>query len=414
VGRDTDLAKGAGSELAALTLRLESLRSLLAAGAGTTEIDAEIAAALDQVRDARKRIEEERGTSRATELQDAYARLETVLQQLPEGVMIVDGDGELLLANRRAEELLGRSSNEIAGSLRERSWTLGAAGVGVEEPATDVLGRVATGDHTLDGRFRYRKPDGDEVIVEATATPVHAEVGVPSVVMTFQDVTARERRERAERDFVTNAAHELQTPIAAIAGAVEVLQAGAKHDAVDRDHFLAHVEAACRRLERLTRALLVLARAQTRDEAPRRELIAVGPLLESVAESIAGQSEVEVQCAQDLAVIANRPLLEQALENLAQNALKHTRGLVVLAGGREDGIVVIRVRDSGSGIPAAERERVFERFYRADDLRTDGFGLGLAIVSEAVAALDGELEVDTSSTGTAVSIKLPAAKLIQP
>ena len=401
------------SELTALVRRLESIRSRLPKEADPVALDAEIAAALDEVREGRKRFEE-RIDARTRALRESYARLETVLQQLPEGALIINASGKLELANRRAEELLGRTFDEIDASLRERTWMLGADATGPEQPVRDVLERVAVGARSLGGRFRYVNPKGEKLMLEASAAPVRTEAGVTSVVMTFQDVTARERRERAERDFVTNAAHELQTPIAAISSAVDVLQAGAKRRASDRDHFLSHVEAACRRLERLTRALLVLARAQMRAEAPRRELIAVGPLLESIARGLSTDSTLEVRCDADLAVIANRPLLEQALESLGQNALKHAEGPIMFAGGRESGAVVIRVHDAGNGIPVVDRDRIFERFYRASDSPVEGFGLGLAIVSEAIAALDGELDLDTSPDGTAITIRLPAATLLQP
>jgi two-component system sensor histidine kinase TctE len=222
----------------------------------------------------------------------------------------------------------------------------------------------------------------------------------------------RERRERAERDFITNAAHELQTPLAAITSAIEVLQAGAKDDGIDRDRFLAHIEAACRRLDRLTRALLVLARAQTRDELPRREVIPLEPLFRSIAASFPRDAQVVVDCPHDIAVIANRPLLEQAIANLGHNAVKHSRGPVVFFGSTAEGRVTIEVRDSGPGIAVAERELVFRRFYRRDDSTRDGFGLGLAIVAESVKALEGELELDTSAKGTRVVIRLPSARIV--
>ena len=221
-----------------------------------------------------------------------------------------------------------------------------------------------------------------------------------------------ERRERAERDFVTNAAHELQTPLAAITSAIEVLQAGAKDDPIERDRFLAHIEASCRRLDRLTRALLVLARAQTRDEVPRREVIPLEPLFRSIAASFPREADVVVECARDVAVIANRPLLEQAIANLGHNAVKHGRGTVVFAGSRAEGRVAIEVRDAGPGIALVERDLVFRRFYRHDDATRDGFGLGLAIVAESVEALDGELELDTSAQGTRVVIRLPSARIV--
>lgn len=225
------------------------------------------------------------------------------------------------------------------------------------------------------------------------------------------DVTAHEQRERAERDFVTNAAHELQTPIAAITSGVQVLQAGAKENEADRDRFLAHIEAACARLDRLTRALLVLARAQAGHEDPRAELVELEPLLQSVAAALPPGAQVDVTCSPGLAVVANRALLEQSLVNLGLNAVKYTTGRVLLAAERDSGRVVLEVRDEGTGIDADERQRVFERFYRGTDA-DDGFGLGLAIVAEAVKAIKGELQLDSTKAGTGVSIRLPGATIV--
>lgn len=225
------------------------------------------------------------------------------------------------------------------------------------------------------------------------------------------DVTAQEQRERAERDFVTNAAHELQTPIAAITSGVQVLQAGAKENEADRDRFLAHIEAACARLDRLTRALLVLARAQAGHEDPRAELVEIEPLLQSVAAALPPGAQVDVTCSPGLAVVANRALLEQSLVNLGLNAVKYTTGRVLLAAERDSGRVLLEVRDEGAGIDADERHRVFERFYRGTDAG-DGFGLGLAIVAEAVKAINGELQVDVTKGGTGVSIRLPGATIV--
>jgi signal transduction histidine kinase len=109
-------------------------------------------------------------------------------------------------------------------------------------------------------------------------------------------------------------------------------------------------------------------------------------------------------------VIANRPLLEQAIVNLGENAAKHGSSRVVLAGRPVDGDVAIEVRDGGPGIPVEDRQRLFGRFVRGDTT-APGFGLGLAIVREAVDALDGELVLETNSVGTRVSIVLPGARV---
>ena len=339
---------------------------------------------------------ETRIADRTRALETTSSMLQTVLHELPQGVVIVGSDGKIELANRRAEELLGQSLEELQTSPGSGS-----------APATLVraLLDVPAGETR---RLELEHGDGGWTVLEARLATVDEAAGDAKIV-TFDDVTARERRERTERDFVANAAHELQTPIAAIASAVDVLQAGAKERPEDRDRFLLHVERASERLGKLTRALLVLARAQSRAERPRSEVIALAPLLESVAGSL-GVRDVRVECRPDVAVIANRALLEQALSNLGQNAVKYTDGEVVLAAGRNNGRVTIDVVDRGPGIPAADRAHVFERFYRAEGDR-QGFGLGLSIVHAAVEALGGELELDSGAQGTRVSIELPGARV---
>lgn len=321
----------------------------------------------------------------------------SVLYELPSCVLIFDAEGELQLVTRRAEELLGLTFDEIAAAVHDS---------GPLKPGATLVSKLVSSGRTDPIRLGLERPGESRAEIEGSVT----RVGQRTIV-SLEDVSARERRERAERDFVTNAAHELQTPLAAITSAVQVLQAGAKEDVADRDRFLAHVEEACGRLERLARALLVLARAQTGVERPRQEIVPVAALLSSVADELAPGRKVDVDCAADVAVLANRPLLEQALANLGQNAAKHSQGPIVLAGARSDESVRIQVRDSGGGINQADRERLFERFYRGG-APEHGFGLGLSIVAEAVKAIDGELELETSKFGTNVSIRLPGARIV--
>jgi PAS domain S-box-containing protein len=334
---------------------------------------------------------EARIESRTHEVEQASAQLAAVLRELPEGVVIVGPDGEVQLANTRAQELLEGVPDALAA---------------------EAVKRALRGEGTAHARAEVER-GGERLLIEYASTPVRDARGeVVAAVLTFQDIAERELRERAQRDFVTNAAHELQTPLAAIASAVEVLKAGAKHEAKTRDRFLDHIDNAVQRLDRLTRALLVLARAQSRDELPRREMIPLRPLLESVASALRPATvPVLVACPAEIAVIANRPLLEQALVNLGGNALKHSRGRVVLSARRQKSLVLIEVADSGPGIPPSERKRVFDRFYRGGEREGDGFGLGLAIVRDAVVALSGELELESSTDGTRVSIRLPGARV---
>ena len=180
---------------------------------------------------------------------------------------------------------------------------------------------------------------------------------------------------------MTNAAHQLQSPLTGILSAIEVLQAGAK-DGPQREVFLGHIDRESKRLARLAKALLILARAQTGYEAPKDEVVALDPLLTEIAASMrpAHGVEVETTCPPELAVITNRELMEQALVNVADNAAKYTlAGRITIEGRAADEGAEIVVTDTGPGIPSEQQTRVLDRFYRAGS-SSEGFGLGFAFV----------------------------------
>jgi signal transduction histidine kinase/HAMP domain-containing protein len=327
-------------------------------------------------------------------------RLEQLLERLHDGVVTVEPDLTVEFANSAARQLLGEGLEP--GHLLPEPF---------EHQSLRELAR---------GLFSH-----DADVAQAQVSPeedvTYAIVGIPArrapetAVLVFTDISQRERRERAEREFVANAAHELRTPLAAITSAVEVLQSGAKEIPEERDRFLAHVQREAERLGRLARALLVLARAETQEEEPRLATVELEPLFQEVAAGLTPRAGVslEVRCPPGLAVLTQRDLLEQVVANLAANAAKHTeRGRVELtAEPAPRGSVVIAVRDTGPGIPTHVRERIFDRFYRGRDRDGEGFGLGLAIVRQAVRALGGTVEVESQpGHGTTVRVTVPGAE----
>lgn len=324
-------------------------------------------------------------------------RLERLLERLQEGVVAVDRDLTVQFANRVARSMLG--ALETGAPLPE-PWR------------TDSVRAFAKTLFSAESPSERRIRPDDERVFSLTGVPA-----APGelAILVIRDLSDEERRERAEREFVANASHELRTPLTTILGAIELLQSGAKNDPATRDRFLTHIERESRRLVRLTRALLVLARAQTREERPRLAAVEMRPLLEEVAaatRSFPGV-DVRVRCEDGLYVAAEPDLLEQALSNLAGNAAEHTqRGDIVLAAaGDGNGTVRIEVRDSGPGVPQGIRDRVFDRFFRAAPANGDGFGLGLAIVRQAVRAQDGTIELEVApGGGTKVTIELARAE----
>jgi PAS domain S-box-containing protein len=358
-----------------------------------------------QAHDLERRLQE-----RTRELELQTARLEAVLQVMPAGIVVADArTGLVVQANRHAEELLG---GDVTALRRDdlRGYRLDGTPLGAEEwPLARALLR---GEVVREERLRVEDVNGSARVLEVNAAPIRDESGgVESAVAVFWDTTEREWRERIERDFVTNAAHELQTPLAAIISAAEVLDAGAKEEPEHRDRFLAHIRRECDRLARLVHALLTLARAQTRAEPPPVEVLELQSLLDEVALSVrpAAGVELRVDCPARLTVRTNRFLLEQAVASLGENAAKHTaRGRIWFRARRRPGGVEIEVADEGSGLPPGQDVRLFERFYRGGDRDASGFGLGLAIVREAVAALGGRVELARRRPrGTSARIVVP-------
>ena len=326
-------------------------------------------------------------------------RLRMLLERLHEGVVTVDEDLVVQFANAEARRLLGRLAE---GDALPEPWTTFSL--------RDFASGLFAGDTSL-----------AQAHVRADEERALALVGIPAqpegdtVLIVLDDLSEEERRELAEREFVTNAAHELRTPLTTIIGAVEVLQAGAKEHPAERDRFLAHIEREAARLARLARALLTLARARAGQEPPRVEAVSLASLLDEVGDGLRPRDKVavEVDCPPELLASVNRDLLEQALRNLGENAVKHTpSGRIVLRARAAGTSVLVEVEDTGVGMSAETQQHVFDRFYRGQDRDPEGFGLGLAIVWQAVRTLGGRLDIDSAlGRGTRVRITLERVRV---
>ena len=326
-------------------------------------------------------------------------RLSAMLHRLHHGVVSVDSSLRVSYANAAAERMLAQG-RDLSGETLPEPW-----------PAPSLRALAA-------GMFEHRaEPEEDRVTLDDGA--VYEVLALPAdasgeALLVLADVTVNERRQRAEREFVANAAHQLRTPVSAIASAIEVLQGGAKDDPDARDRFLAHLDRQCTRLVGLTRALLLLARAQALDEPPRLEIVPLRPLLDQLAGGLRPLDgvRVRVECPSDLAALGNRDLLDQAIGNLAENAARHTVDgeIVLCAEPYPGGKVRIVVSDTGPGgeFPS---DGSFQRFYKDPSAPGEGFGLGLAIAAEAMRVLGGELRMESTAKGTRAGAILPAATM---
>jgi two-component system phosphate regulon sensor histidine kinase PhoR len=237
----------------------------------------------------------------------------------------------------------------------------------------------------------------------------------------MNDISNVRRLETLRRDFVANVSHELKTPITSIKGFVETLLDGALDHRDDAERFLDIVAKQADRLGAIVEDLLSLAKIEQSEETANLDLHDAGvkSVLEAAirnCEGLARERRVNValdMAGTDVTADINPPLLEQAVTNLLDNAIKYSppdRQVVVSAAAR-NGEVTIAVRDEGVGIEAEHVPRLFERFYRVDKARSrklGGTGLGLAIVKHIVSAHRGRVEVQsTPGVGSTFTIHLP-------
>jgi len=357
--------------------------------------------------------ERERGNERLREALAAEERssnlLRSIVASIDEGLVITDRDFRVLLANDAARGLLG--FGEARGRLADLSRD-----PQVHRAFAAVL---ATGDRA-EARVESW-PGGGKRVLRLHAAPLRlGENRVDGVVGAFIDITQLERLERVRQEFLTNVSHELRTPLASITAYVETLLNGGIDDPENNLRFLTTIQRNARRMSELVDDISELSAIES---GAVRLTIERWPLRELVDEVFAGlaprcrQHRVQLRNGVDGAcqVTADRRRLEQILTNLIDNAIKfnHPNGeVVVTAATPQDGhYTLIKVRDTGPGIPPEHLPRVFERFYRVDKARSrdlGGTGLGLAIVKHLARAHGGEAYVTSEfGAGCEFVIKLP-------
>jgi signal transduction histidine kinase len=326
---------------------------------------------------------------------------ESVLNRLPMGVVVVDGQLRIVYSNPAAHRLLDLAAPLQRGDPLPDPWQQ----FSLRSLAESLF------SHQPESR-RHLVEAGEHIVCVDGFYAGH----MPTATLVFEDVTERERTRNAERRFVENAAHELRTPLAAITSVVDVLESGAKDEPETRDRFLAHIRFHSDRLVRLATSLLTLARIQTGHEPPHLDLVPLEPLLNEVAAGLTLPPgvEVRVDAPRHLAVLADRDFLCQVMENLAVNAAGHTReGSIVFAARDLGRMVEIELADTGTGMNRRDASHAFDRFYRSPENNGEGFGLGLAIAQDAIRALNGTIRLDSApGIGTRVRIGLPSARLV--
>lgn len=327
--------------------------------------------------------------------------LASVADGLTQGVIAIDGDHRIEMLNDAARKMLGVQSSMVGEPLLEFVRVPELRGL-IERPQ--------------DGEAEMSLPNCPRTLVRAART-----WGRVGRVLLLEDVTAMRRLETMRRDFVANVSHELRTPVAVIRANAETLIAGAKDDAVMAPKLIDGLHRNAERLARIIADLLDLSRLDAGQYRLEVSPVAVRAVTEQSLSAVETQAQkrnvtVNVSVPATISVRADAKALDQILVNLIDNGVKYTQAdghVWVEAKEVGDDSVRIEVRDDGPGIADKHRERVFERFYRADPSRSreaGGTGLGLSIVKHLVESMGGAVGVEPNAPrGSIFWLQLPRA-----
>jgi two-component system, NtrC family, sensor histidine kinase KinB len=340
---------------------------------------------------------------------DEKERSTAIIENIADGIVAVDRDGEVVLWNRAAEEITGVPRNEALGRT-----------------PTQLLRRTLEGDDDAPGGNRLVSINrgGEEVWLSLTEAVMRDPAGqVAGRIFAFRDISADRYVEEMKSDFVSAVSHELRSPLTSIYGFAEtLLRQDVLFGEEERRTFLGYIASESERLTAIVDALLNVARLDSGDLQVNLNAVDVNAVVVeavSSAEEGAGMNGhrfvIELP-TEPVAAEADGDKLRQILGVLLDNAVRYSPegGTVTVAARRNDQTVEIEVADEGIGIPAHEQERIFRKFYRAEGgggpRGTGGTGLGLFIAQGLVLAMGGRIWVSSAEgEGSRFAFELPLA-----
>lgn len=345
---------------------------------------------------------------RFEELRRERGKLEAILMNMNDGILIVDGDGRVELINSAARSLFNLSDSRTH---------------------TPSLTEVVRHHQVVELWQRCRRSNAQEAAtlemamgrsnLQAVATPLRDELE-GYVLLAFQDLTRVRRLETVRRDFISNVSHELRTPLASLKALTETLQEGALEDPPAARRFLGQMENEIDNLTQMVHELLELSRIESGRVPFKMTAVQPSQIVDHAVERIRLQAErgglemaVQAQDEQNPGrpVWADVDRVDQVLINLIHNAVKFTPpgGRIEVGWQPRERDVAFHVRDNGQGISPEEKERIFERFYKTDRSRSGGgTGLGLSIARHIVESHGGQIWVESEpGQGSTFTFTLP-------
>ena len=328
-----------------------------------------------------------------------------ITKNMSEGLIIIDKDTEILTYNRSATEMLGGGDGrQIEGSVLKLNRS---------EPFRKAVSEALEGNNS-----QVYLTEG-EATYEIISNPVREEEEVTGAILIVMDVTEREKGEKLRREFTSNVSHELKTPLTSIYGVSDMLASGMVK-AEDVAGFAGTIKEESARLISLIDDIIKLSRLDESTVPQETEIIDVFGSARDVVSRLSGkasENDIELSFSGEPSEIKGvQHILDEIVYNICENAIKYNRpgGFVKVSVRNEGSESLITVADNGIGIPKADRERVFERFYRVDKSHSKqigGTGLGLSIVKHGVIYLGGKINLESEEgVGTVITVGFPRAR----
>jgi two-component system phosphate regulon sensor histidine kinase PhoR len=328
------------------------------------------------------------------------ARLESILDNMADGVIMTDTEGKILLANQAAEKMFDIKEPEnkpLIEAVRDHE---------VDEVLKQCLKTAQTQSVQYESGISRR-------YLRVIAIPIAGS----GVLLLFQDLTSLRNLQTTRRELIGNISHEFRTPLAGIKAMVETLHGGALEDRKAARDFLSRIDSEVDRLTQLVAELTELSRIETGRAELKLEPLNLNSLVEEAAAQLEPQTERQrlslvKELAADLPPIsADRARVRQVIVNLLHNAIKFTDagGKITITTRGERDSVTVAIADTGRGIAGEDLPHVFERFYKGEKARTgEGAGMGLAIAKHIVEAHGGHIRVESEEgRGSTFSFSLP-------
>lgn len=336
-------------------------------------------------------------------------KLASILSNMNDGVLATDEQGNIMLINQRAAQMLGVNFGVAEGKPVSRFLQL---------PHEVYTGPVQ--DEERETLLELAHPEEEPRQVHVTLTPIHRrDIGTTGTIIVLQDVTEQVELEQARREFVANVSHELRTPLTTMKSYLEALEDGALEEPELAKRFIGVTRNETERMIRLVSDLLHLSKFDSKQAHIKKEWTAIPDMLEEVVDRFSFQFKqkgitLTLSPADTGKVWIDRDKIDQVLDNLLSNAVKYTpdNGSITLATRDiEERFIEISIEDNGIGIPKRDLGHIFERFYRVEKGRSrsmGGTGLGLSIAREIVQAHGGSIQLESEyNQGTKVSFTLP-------